>query len=213
MITVEQVSRPSDLARYRDEWKLLVSRSPDVTMFDTFEWLSNWLNCFWENKPIAFLFFRDGASLVGMAPLLEDEKGELWCAGTLVSPINNYSQNANVICAENPARIFEALLTYLQENRRPFSLVFPRTLATGPVARHLPEAANRCHLPVLLFDAMPSPIIRYNGDWEARLRGNNYLAGEVGRKVRRFERAGVAKWVVVDSAGFIGLGDGRHAVY
>ena len=44
-------------------------------MFDSYEWVTTWLESFWKDRPIAFLFVRDGRSLAGVLPLLSDSDG------------------------------------------------------------------------------------------------------------------------------------------
>jgi hypothetical protein len=201
MISVEQVSDARELARYQSEWTDLVSGLAGASIFDTYEWVTAWLDCFWKNKPIYFLFFRNEQSLVGIAPLLKDREGELWCAKTLVSPINCHSRRANIICGLNPALLFEALFTHLQNGHQCRPLTFLRTLSDGPLALNLPEIANRHHKSVLLIDEPPSPIIRLTSDWETYQKSRSrHLAKEVRRKVKRFENAGHGERRIAQSA-------------
>lgn len=200
MISVEQVSEIRELVRYEREWKDLVSGLAGASIFDTYEWVTAWLDCFWRNKPISFLFFRKEGSLVGIAPLLADRCGDIWCAHTFISPVNLHGNRANVICAENPAAVLEALLAYLGRERKRFRLAFPNALSTIPLASFLPEIAARHDMLTIVFPGIASPIIRIRGDWQSYLKSRStHLAKEMRRKLKLLERAGRAEVLTVTS--------------
>jgi hypothetical protein len=191
MIRVEQVFNISELAHYEVEWKLLISRMTGASVFDTYEWVTTWLDCFWKDKPICCLFFWKESLLIGILLLLEDQAGVSWCTGSLVSASFWESNRANIICSEDPEAVFEALLDYLYKKRPRFHLAFLQTLAQGPVAQALPEIAKRNRAYTVLFHALPSPIIRITSDWEMYLNSRSrHFAREMRRKVKHFENAG-----------------------
>jgi hypothetical protein len=200
VIHVEEVSEISELVRFKDEWKALVPRSVEGTVFETYEWMTTWLDCFWEERPISFLFLRDEKSLVGMVPLLNDHKGELGCPGTLVSPINGHSPWADVLYTENLPAILEASLNHLAKKQRHFSLVFPSVLATRPLVPILPEVANGRRMHTRFLAGSAPFVLRINGDWDVYLKSrSHHTARETKRKVKRFDGAGRAERVIVDN--------------
>ncbi len=193
MLHIEKVSTVSELTRYEDEWRSLVHRSAEASVFDTCEWVTSWLECFWEDKPISFLFVRDEGSLVGVAPLLDDRAGNIRCG------LNWNCYWVKVLCASNVATILEALFNHLQKQRPRCRLAFPQVSATGSLVRILPQIAIRHGMHTLLAKAASSPCVRVTGDWESYVRSQSRnTARQVKRKVSRFDSAGHSEWVIVD---------------
>jgi CelD/BcsL family acetyltransferase involved in cellulose biosynthesis len=201
MIRVEEVSDSSMLGSYRDQWNALLARSSDASMFDTYEWLTSWIKAFWEGRAIRFLFFWNENELQGIAPLLQDEHGEVWCASSLVCPVNRHGNRASVICAENPAEIFEALITHLQRNRKCVKLAFPYAFTAASVNSILPATAATLGMSSLVVQNIVSPIVRVAGDWPSYLKSrSSHLAKEVKRKVKQFQKAGQVEIKIVSQS-------------
>jgi CelD/BcsL family acetyltransferase involved in cellulose biosynthesis len=201
VIRVEQVSEISDLARFKDEWKSLDCRSAEGTVFETYEWLTTWLDCFWKGRQISFLFLRDENSLVGMVPLLNDSTGDVWCAGALVSPINGHSPWANVLYTENLPAILEAALNHLANGYGRFSLAFTNVLAAGSLVQIFPEVAKRLKVHTRLLPGSAPLVLQINSDWDTYLKSRSrHTARETKRKVKRFDGAGHAERVIFTGA-------------
>jgi hypothetical protein len=200
MIAVEQISEIRELPRYKEEWKELVSKLPTCSVFDTYEWVKTWLDSFWTDKPISFLFFRQEGSLVGIAPFVKDLYGELWCSSSLVSPINSHSYRANVVCEGNPAILFDTLFTFVHNAQGCHHVAFPLTLSAGAVSKFLPDVAKRHRRSVLVCTDSRSPIIRLNGAWDAYLKTRSrHMTKEVRRKIKRCENAGHVERVIIQN--------------
>ena len=148
MFDVEIVTEAFELARYREEWQALLGRGVECAVFDSYEWVTTWLESFWKDRPIAFLFVRDGRSLAGVLPLLSDSEGDLWCAHTLVGLLNGHSPWANVLYAEDLPALLDAALGHLAGEFGRFRLALPRVLAAGSLAGAFadggPGAASTC---------------------------------------------------------------------
>jgi len=54
----------------RSEWDALQARARDATLFTSSTWVLRWWEAFGEGKALRILAVRDGAELVGVAPLL-----------------------------------------------------------------------------------------------------------------------------------------------
>ncbi len=195
---VEEVSDLRQLVVHEQAWRELVSRSDHATIFDTYEWITAWLEAFWQGRAIRFLFFWEHDTLVGVAPLLVDESGEVWCASSVVTPVNRHGYRTSVICAGDPTAVLGSLLKHVKSQRGFARLAFPNSLASVPVATPLPALAERHGLSSLVFLGTPSPILRVSGDWESFLRSkSSHLERETRRKVKRFHSAGRTEIAVV----------------
>lgn len=199
MIRVEEISDHRRLSAVNEAWKSLVAGAPQASIFDTYEWQTSWLEAFWPDKPIRFLFFWEGNSLVGIAPLLAEESKDSWCsAPSLVSTAHPHSYRANVTCSGRPEELLEALIGHLREGGAFPRLAFPNAPAGALVAAVLPGVAAREALSSAVLPGTPSPILRIEGDWNSYLRGHSKnLAKQVKKKLRRFEGVGRSHVVVV----------------
>ncbi|HLA83929.1 MAG TPA: GNAT family N-acetyltransferase [Thermoguttaceae bacterium] len=188
---MEEVSDPARLTAYRGQWDALVARCADASMFDTFEWVTAWIEAFWAGRLLCFLFFWTGDVLEGIAPLLADEHGDVWCSSSMVCPVNRHGNRASVISAGNAAAICGAMLAYLQQSRQHVRLAFRNVLAGAPVFSALPATAAAAGMSSLVFPSVSSPIVRIAGDWPSYLKSrSSHLAKEVKRKVKRLQDAG-----------------------
>ncbi len=101
-LQVAEIGTRRDLERYQASWEELLARTPQGGFFDTYEWLNTWLEFFWQDRAIVFLFIYRESRPVALMPLLSDESGEIWCRRTLALPINSYATRADLI-GENQA--------------------------------------------------------------------------------------------------------------
>jgi CelD/BcsL family acetyltransferase involved in cellulose biosynthesis len=201
MMRVQEITTAEELATYESQWKGLVARSAHTSVFDTFEWQSAWLEALWQGKAIRFVFFWEGESLVGVAPLLAtDSEGLPWCmAGSITSTPRQFGFRSNVVCAKQPDRILGALVDHLRRSGFP-RLVFPDAMAESPLAKYLPVTATAAGLSCRVIAGGVSPITHLTGNWEAQLRAHSaHFAKEVRRKVKRFEQAGRSEVLVVSA--------------
>ena len=92
MLRVDEVTRADQLARYRDAWLDLDARAPETDLFNTYDWLTSWLETFWTGKPIAFQFVWRGDKLAGLVPLLAPPTAD---ALTIGAPTNATARTGN----------------------------------------------------------------------------------------------------------------------
>ncbi len=196
MLEVTEVRTSDELGRHAAEWDALLTRSPVSDFFQTFEWVSSWLRSFWRGRPLAFLFVRRRGELVGIAPLLRDQAGELGChcAGAWRLPINDHSPRADLIQAGELDGVLDALLARLGHTF--FSRIsLGQVRFDAPLARALPDAARRHGLALQVSEGAAVPIIRLDGDWERYLTTrSSHLARELRRKQRKLEREHRVEW-------------------
>lgn len=200
IVRAEVVTDPTRLASYRPQWDALVVRSPDASMFDTFEWVTSWIDAFWSGRELSFLFFWQGDVLQAVAPLVADRRGEVWCSSSLVCPVNLHGNRANVICSENHELVYEGVISHFQRQGRA-RLAFRNALATGPVSTILPSIAAAAGMSSMVYPSISSPVVRIAGDWDSYLKSrSSHLAKEVRRKVKRLRDAGRVEIKVVSRA-------------
>ena len=198
-LRVEEVTAASGLGPFQAEWEGLAERAPHAELFETHLWITAWLDSYWKDGPLAFLFVRSGEELVGLAPLLDDREGSLGCPHSLVTPVNPHARRCSLLAAGDPGPVVAAALAHLERTRRGSRMRLRCCDASSPVV-----AALEGRRPLSLIRQKDcSPIIRLEGDWEAYLASRpRHLRRELARKRKRLETEWDAKWVsVADSAG------------
>ena len=69
MIEVSEINSSAEMAKIRHAWSDLLDRSRNAGVFQTWEWLSSCREHFGRGKRMMLICVRDGARLVGLAPL------------------------------------------------------------------------------------------------------------------------------------------------
>ena len=192
-LRVQTVRCPQELKRYRSDWTALHRRCSGADLFNSFEWVTSWLESFWQDRPISFRLIWDGGRLVGMLPLVVDRTGDLWCRGGLVTPVNPHTTRCDIL-VEAPGRaVWDAVLRQLRASgeKRGTPLVLKRLPTDSPILNGLREAASALGHWVHVEEEPPSPTVRTSADWDTFLRDlPKHTRGEIRRKRRRLERAG-----------------------
>jgi CelD/BcsL family acetyltransferase involved in cellulose biosynthesis len=199
-LQVVEISARRGLEQYRGPWEVLLARDPYGDFFDTYEWLSTWLEFFWQDRPIAFLFvYRDG-ELLALLPLLSDEAGETWCRHTLSLPINHFSTRADLIGEKTTQGVLEALWGHLSETRRAVRLGLQSVATDSSLLPALEQVADVQRLRIQEWPALVCPLVRIEGDWDGYLASlSKHVRSEIRRKRRKFERAGDVELRIVTS--------------
>jgi CelD/BcsL family acetyltransferase involved in cellulose biosynthesis len=70
MLTITTVSDTGRFEALADEWRDLLADSAADPLFLSWEWLFTWWRCLGGNRALRVLTVRDGARLVGIAPLV-----------------------------------------------------------------------------------------------------------------------------------------------
>ena len=190
MLKVEEITRSADLEGYREEWRDLVARTEGALFFQTYEWLTSWIDRFWKDRPLVFLFVRDGDRLIGLAPLIEDQEGRFSFPGSLVLASNEYALRAEFLCGEG-ADILDSVVRYLRETRGRVRLTLMNVQTGSPLLDQLPAVAKRHRLSSFSLAGWSSPVVRFPDGWQAYLRSrSSHLRSELRRKQRRIEGSG-----------------------
>ncbi|MHB8878265.1 MAG: GNAT family N-acetyltransferase [Myxococcaceae bacterium] len=200
MLEIEEIQEAGKLGAYRQQWRELIERSPTSDIFQTWEWLYSWLECFWAGRPIRFLFIRDQGQLVGLAPLLDDAAGTLGCRNSLALPLNAHVRRQDLVQAADPRELLEAVIGHLSRSDGRFRLVLQRARASSPTGAALEGVARPFGMNAARVETLPSPIIRIDSDWPTFLASrSSHTRSELKRKARRLERDHAPAWSIVSS--------------
>jgi CelD/BcsL family acetyltransferase involved in cellulose biosynthesis len=126
---VVEITDPDELEALRPEWRALVEACPHASPFQSPEWLLAWREAFLRSGLWA-LAVRDGARLVGLAPLYihvaEDGARQLTLLG------NGLSDRLDLIAAPGPAAgVATALFEQLTRRRELWDVCDFRDLPAG----------------------------------------------------------------------------------
>lgn len=197
-LRVEEVTAAGELGCHQKEWEDLAERAPQAELFETHPWITAWLETYWKDRPLAFLFVRSGEELVGLAPLLDDHEGLVGCPHSLVTPVNRHARRCSLLTAADPGAVVEAILGHVERTRRRSRVRLRCCDAASPVL----EAWGGRRPRALVRPEDATPIIRLEGDWETYLASRpRHLRHELARKRKRLEREFDAKWVSVADPG------------
>ena len=198
VLRVEEISTVGDLSRYRHEWQALAAESERSDFFQTYEWLTTWLESFWTERPIAFLFLWDNDVLSAVVPLLRDEKGSLWCAHSLVFPNNEHGGRVDLLHRGDPEQPLGCALDYLSRQNGGTRIALRLTDKTSAISSVLSTISRQHHMRTIVTETHASPVIRVEGDWESYLKSRSrHLRGELRRKRKKVEQAGKAEWMTI----------------
>lgn len=200
MLKVEEVTRAADLEGFRDEWNHLVAQDGGEAFFQSYEWLTAWIDHFWKDRPLAFLFVRRDGELIGLAPLLSDEEGRLGCPGCVTLAANDYALRAGFLGARGGAEILEPVVRHLRETRRGLRLNLLNLLAGSPLLEELRALGQRNGFSTIVRQGTTSPVVEFQGDWDAYLQSRSkHMRSELRRKARRIEASGALSFLTASS--------------
>lgn len=200
-LSVEEVTRVADLPRYRDEWRDLLARSDSALLFQTYEFVTTWLEHFWQGKALVFLFVRRDGRLVALAPLLADDAGRFCCPGSTVLPgDDDFAIRADFLYSGDPTEVLDAVVRHLRSTREGVRLTLKHVPLSSPLLKGLPAVASQHGLAMFTREAWTSPVVCFQGNWEAYLRSRpSDFRTELRRKTRKIEAAGTVTYITAST--------------
>ncbi len=190
-LEIEEIRSIEGLGDLVDDWEHLVAEAPEAELFESPDWILSWLATYWVDRPITFLFVRDHGRLVGLAPLLDDEHGEIGCPGSLVTPVNPHARRCSIVHDGRAVQILDAIGAHLDTGRRGARL----RVRCGDAASSVTDAVAHRPGPSLIREVEGSPLIKMGGTWDeylAALPGRSRR--DLGRKRRKLEAAWDVTW-------------------
>lgn len=198
--TIEEVVDAGKLSSYADEWQALADRGRRAEFFQTYEWVTIWLECFWQNRPIRFLFARENGKLTGLLPLLNDTNGERGCCPrTLVLPVNPHARRSDLLYVGGVEELLDPMITQLKHSHYPLRL--RGTLRDdSPLAQEAHGFAQRHGLHLFLRETSSCPVIHLDSSWTNYVASlSRHVRHEMQRKARRLEREGKVEFQVLNT--------------
>ncbi len=201
MIRVSEVTSRQQLQTWTGPWQSLVERAPESDLFQSPQWLLPWLDAFWNDRPLAFLFIEDGERLIGLAPLVRDRGGELSCLDSFTLPVNPHTRRLDVLFERDPRSVLEAVLSHLRGAYPRVRLTLPQCRTDSAVVHALTGiVTDQPWSSSLQQSRSASPIVRLGDSFETYLASrHSHARQELERKVRKLAREWTPEWTVASS--------------
>jgi hypothetical protein len=133
----------SELETLEGSWNAAVENSSFDSVFATYEWFYSWVRNFGKDKNVRIIVCRDGDKLLGVFPLLYEQKSFMGMKiGTLRSATNLHTPKYDFIVNGNGKEIIRSVFDFI--NKIPLtgillnwiaSLRIPRLSVCSPVWR------------------------------------------------------------------------------
>jgi len=137
---VKLVKQINELGAFKKEWNNLLEQNEVKEIFLTYEWIKTWLDIFYKNREIFFLFVKEKEKIIGIAPLViykDGKKRSLGFVGRRGSDYNDF------IIPSNKKEILPVILDYIILNKDKFDLVelinIPHYSSTSEIFRTYSE--------------------------------------------------------------------------
>lgn len=194
--SVEVVSDRRDLDRHRVVWNRLLSRAPEGDVFQSYAWLSSWLDAFWRSRPISFFFVWQGDVLRGIAPLVGDNAGRVCCRGFAL-PVNSHG-SCDILHDGDPEGVLEAIIDHLGAGGGPLRLNLGYIRKDSMTIGALSRIGRKYGFWSVSRDKGAWPIVRRVGTWEDYLASRApHVRHEMRRKEARARRESTVSFRVV----------------
>lgn len=195
---VETVGTVQELARCHAQWAHLHRRVANADVFSGPGWIGAWLATFWRDRPVHFQLLWEGDTLVAVVPLVIDDAGELWCRGSLVTPVDAHTTRCDLLSAIPIDDVLAAVLPALREAQPARTIVLKRIPDASVTFGALRHGAVALRLRAQVQPEFASRTLALDGGWDAWLaRLPKHARSELLRKRRVLERAGSAELRVV----------------
>lgn len=183
-LQVSTVTDRAGLEALADEWRGLADQCPTATVFQTYEWNAAWLRHFGGGKRLHIVTFRDGDTMVGLAPLMTTFWYlSLWRKLSFVG--HGASDYLDILAAPgHESTVADALYAHLK-SWAGWQIADLQQLREGSLLRaHPPQS-------LYSYDALqePCPYLPLAADWPGVLAGfgkkTRYNIGYYGRSLEK----------------------------
>ena len=97
---IEKITTREGFEALAPEWNKLLERSAANTITLTHEWLTTWWNVFGADRELCILLVRDGAQLIGIAPLLKRRVSSFGISAQRLEFLASGEDEADEICSD-----------------------------------------------------------------------------------------------------------------
>jgi CelD/BcsL family acetyltransferase involved in cellulose biosynthesis len=152
----------------KTSWDALVASAGVDHPFVSHEWIRAWWESFGGDRTLHIVVAREGDTIVGIAPMLEEtERFYGFKLRKLAFIWNNHVPRCDFIVSERRLDVYRALWGYIVgEARRWDLLLLPQVPEGSPTLTWLKELAGASGFLVGLWSAAASPYVPISGTWE-----------------------------------------------
>lgn len=176
----------ADMPVDRAQWNALLERSPNATVFQTFEWFESWWMAFGQRRQLFLITVWEGDSLVGIAPLMMSRRWGLRQLEFVGSPNADYQ---DFILGNRTADLLPAIAHYLSEQRGTWDMIVLRNVPTdSPTFDVLPRCTRALRLGTTDHERVACPTLEISSrPIEIQRLLNSY---NMRRRIRRLQDLG-----------------------
>ncbi len=200
MLTIEKISKISDLLGLKDIWNNLLERSDCNISYLTHEWFTAAYEHLDKDKELCVLLIKDDNEVIGLAPLLLSKEKILGFPIKRIRFINNpNTPYQDFILTEKKEECLQLILQYLKRNSWPWCIAelheMRDTSENIKILQKLCDHSNFFFIKILQSYSWYLPT---NSSWEEGLaKIKPRVRKEFRRKVKRLESLGELKLEVV----------------
>jgi len=187
----------------KPEWNSLLRRSGTNTVFLSWEWQRTWWDWFGQELELRIVAIRDGAELIGLAPLYSLLDGESEIALRLIGGIDLSDYLDMIVVADGrDAAVYDALWHFLTEERSDCWDVLdlhnvPASSQTLGMLSALATTSGRVEVTSRVEEVCP--VITLPATWDQYLSSlKKKQRHEIRRKIRKANREAAVDWYYVD---------------
>ena len=163
-LTVQEIRRTEDLVNVRPEWDSLVAEDPDHTVFQTFDYVSSWLEVFGKDSPLRVLLVRDRTShkLAAIVPFYVKRQKGIRRLHMLCDTHSDYTQ---IVSSIDPVLLGKVVVDHLKEASGWDCLYF-NSFRAGTATDGLVQALETNQLIVQKSAVSTAPYLALSGNYE-----------------------------------------------
>ena len=189
---IKEINNIDSFAQLKDQWRQLLSVSPNQSAFLTWEWLCSWWQVYGEGKQLKLLTARRGSELAGIAPLmLEKRKKSGLGLRVLTSLGAPQSDIGGFIYRAGETEAIDAFFNHLADHKDEWDMVeLNEFLEPCPERFSMKKVFSQDRTPIL-DDIHQHYHIPLEGNWESYKKNlPKKFRYNLGRAVRLAEEIG-----------------------
>jgi predicted N-acyltransferase len=167
-LRVDTITDFDSFLELKPSWDTLVANAGVDHPFVTHEWIRAWWESFSGARTLHIVVAREGNTVVGIAPMLEEtERFYGFKLRKLAFIWNNHVPRCDFIVAERRLDVYRALWQYIEAEAKHWDLLLlPQVPEGSPTLTGLKELAAASGFLVGLWSSDSSPYVPISGTWE-----------------------------------------------
>lgn len=161
----------SELETLESSWNAAVENSNFDSVFATYEWFYSWVRNFGKDKNVRIIVCRDGDKLLGVFPLLYEQKSFMGMkVGTLRSATNLHTPKYDFIVNGNGEEIIRSVFDYINNTFDWDFIELDCIPSDSKTISMLSSLEGAAFYRVCAHYQVESPYVSLKGNWESYLR-------------------------------------------